>query len=244
MAPDHELAEVIAGLAEDLDLLARLHDHEPDAEILARLKTTPSASWFCLQPPGAEAQTGFALLDAYLRGLDISQAAVDALAAEYAEIYLTFGKRASPTESYWRTDDHIERQEPMFAVREWYAHYGLQAGDWRQRPDDHIVSEMSFVVQLLRDGRPHALQDAGRFLDRHLLVWSTDFCAQVARETDTQFYAGLAVLTQAYIELARQVIVAATGEVPVAVPKIVDSADLGDRTSEERPFFPGIQPSW
>ena len=46
---------------------------------------------------------------------DLSPIRVDELWVDYADIYLTFGKRIAPNESYWLTDDHIERQAPAWS---------------------------------------------------------------------------------------------------------------------------------
>jgi TorA maturation chaperone TorD len=232
-----EEKQVLAAAAEDLLLLARLHDSEPGMEILQSLSATPARDWFALQVKGEGMEQGLGLLDEGLS--DLSPIRVDELWVDYADIYLTFGKRIAPNESYWLTDDHIERQEPMFEVRDWYAHYALQAPDWRKRPDDHLVHELQFVASLLKTGEGHAVRDAGRFMDQHLLRWSKDFLGGAATRANTAFYAGLALATEAILLSLRALVEGVSGEprqeIGLGIPAAADA---------ERPFIPGVEPSW
>lgn len=201
-------AAALAAAATDLDLLCRLLDREVDAALLAELSGERSRNWFLLQTTGPDADAGFKLIDdGFAEGAE-----PDALASDFADLFLTFAKRIAPNESFWLTEDHLERQEPMFSVRSWYAHYGLKAQNWRTRADDHLVHQLEFVAALLRDGRPHAVSDAGRFLDRHLLRWSADFLGGMAKRAETPFYAGLALVTAAHLEGVRALIELLTGE--------------------------------
>lgn len=228
--------------AADLTLLCWLHDRELDREFLLRLAACPARDWFNISLAGEEAATGFDLLDRFLAGPEMgSHQQLDELAADYADLYLTFGKRIAPNESYWLTDDHIERQEPMFDVRDWYAHYGLRADDWRQRADDHLVHQMAFVAELLRRATAHSLLDAGRFLDRHLLRWARDFLGGQATRATTEFYAGLGLVTVASIDEIRNLLENVTGE----ARKVHEIAPLAAATTvTEGPFIPGTAPSW
>lgn len=244
MAASHLTPQTLMrAAADDLALLARLHDRELDHAALAALAAQPAGNWFTVQLKGDGVSEAFALIDGYLAGYAASGTPAklrDDLAVDYAEIYLTFGYRVSPTESYWLTEDHIERQEPMFEVRQWYEHYGLKIDDWRKRADDHLVAQLQFVGSLLADERPHAWVDAGRFLDRHLLVWSQDFLGGVAQRAATPFYAGLALLTQSVLMNYRALIEQVTGEARALAPRKSFAAD----TVADGPFVPGSSPSW
>ncbi len=234
-----EEKQVLSAVADDLMLLARLHDSEPDMEMLQSLSATPARDWFSLQVKGDGMEQGLKLLD---KGLsDLSATRVDELWVDYADIYLTFGKRIAPNESYWLTEDHIERQDPMFAVREWYAHYALQAPDWRKRADDHLVHELHFITSLLNTGEGHAVRDAGRFMDQHLLLWSRDFLGGAAQRANTAFYAGLALVTGATLQSVRALLEGITGEPRVEPPP---PAQLAAQQAAEHPFVPGAEPSW
>mgnify|MGYP001765308122 CR=1 FL=1 len=237
--PSPEEMQVLAAVAEDLLLLARLHDSEPDMDMLQSLAATPARDWFSLQARGDGMEQGLKLLDEGLS--DLSATRVDELWVDYADLYLTFGKRIAPNESYWLTDDHIERQDPMFAVRDWYAHYALQAPDWRKRADDHLVHELHFVASLLNSGEGHAVRDAGRFLDQHLMLWSQDFLGGAAQRANTAFYAGLALVTGAALQSVRSLLEGITGEARTERAPPGAAVALA---SAEHPFVPGVEPSW
>jgi TorA maturation chaperone TorD len=219
-APADAPLEFAGLLADDLMLLARLHAQEPGAELLAALRRQPLEQLFALRLDAAALAAPHRVLATYLDSLSepVDVATCDDLAADFAALYLTGARRLSPSESYWLSDDHLERQQPMFAVRGWYQHYALQAGDWRRLPDDHIVLQLQFVAALLRDGRRAALRDAARFLDAHLLVWAPDFCAALAARAGSAFYAGLAPLTLACLDTLRELLQLATGVERTAPP--------------------------
>lgn len=243
LRPDLELLQA---LAEDAALLCRLHDREPDGTLLANLGSVPAAEWLSLNLIGTDAQAAFTLLDDFLVKVAPSTLAetLDELAADYADLYLSFAKRVAPNESYWLTEDHIERQEPMFEVRKWYAHYGLKTRNWRKRADDHLVPEMEFVSELLRDASDAGLQDCARFMDEHLLRWSKDFLGGAALHAETPFYAGLALLTQSYLDALRDVLAGITGRGRETPHKALGSEYEKPTPGQPAAFVPGAAPGW
>ena len=232
----------LADVADDLVLLARLHDAEPELAVLELLRQRPIAECLALLLSSPAAVTGLQMIDAFLAAMPepVDTRMRDELAADFAALYLTCSKRVSPTESFWLTEDHLERQEPMFEVRRWYAHHGLMAGDWRKRADDHLVLELEFVAALLRDGGAVALRDAARFMDQHLLAWAPEFFAAVAARADTGFYAGLAHLTGAHLEAARNLLQAVTGEARTTSTSLPRAA--GQDSGAAPAFVPGHAP--
>ena len=143
-------------------MLALLHDRELDAERIHALWQEGYEDFLGLHLVGEEGRKAITLLREGLTdipaGLDTET--LDRLAADFADIYLTHGVRASPCESVWLDEDGLAMQAPMFDVREWYRRYGLAVADWRQRSDDHLVHQLLFLAQLLepegerRRGRP------------------------------------------------------------------------------------------
>jgi len=239
-APDIQLA----ALADDLRLLCRLHGSEADAELLDGLQARPLGDWFALRGdftsgPGAalitESLAGWAHA-----GSDHGEI-LDALAVDYADIYLTGARHLAPSESYWFTEEHIERQEPMFEVRRWYAHYGLKARDWRRRPDDHLVTQLEFVAALLEGSRAVRVSDAGRFLDRHLLRWAGDFLAGVERVAGERFYQGVARVTNGYLDALRDFIEVSSGEPRRSEPHQTERSTADGGADN---YVPGTGPGW
>lgn len=236
---------MLNALVADLRLLCRLHDREVDAGLLDELRRIPVKDWFSLAFSTPEATTGLDLVGQALTTLPdpADHSVLDLLAADYADIYLTFGARVAPNESYWMTEDHLERQEPMFTVRDWYSHYGLAVNDWRRRADDHLVHELEFVASLLAMPEPHARLDAARFMDRHLLAWAPAFFAGTAARAGTPFYAGLALVSLSHLQATRDLLQAITGETRCEPPPLPGDGVSKD-AEEAGSYHPGAGPGW
>ena len=196
-------------VAEDLQVLATLHDREPDAALLQQLKAVDFPSSLTLLPntePGIEAMT---LVKQALSALSIDpdKDVLDELAADYASIYLNHNISASPEESVWLDEDSLMCQQSMFQVRSWYESHGLEIPDWRLRPDDHLVYELQFIAFLLnRDEQMETLDKTATFMDEHLLRWLGNFGERVLVRCDTPWFAGVAALTAAYCEELRDIL--------------------------------------
>lgn len=202
-------------VAEDLLTLAVLHNEELEAARIEQLRAVGFPDGLALKlesERGAEALVLMRNALAYLPAAD-DRAGLDALAADYADIYLTYKLRVSPCESVWLDEDGLIMQEPMFQIRTWYKKYGLAAPNWRARTDDHLVLQLHFVSHLLEGAEETAqLREAARFLDEHLLRWITPFAERVAGRCATPFYGGLAALTAMYVEELRDLLAAMLDE--------------------------------
>ena len=230
--------------------MIRLHDREADADLIAELWASGYTDLLAAVVEGVEAKTAVSGFQQVLAGLPrpVPEALLDDLAADYADAYLNHGFRAAPTGSVWMTEDHLERQQPMFDVREWYAHYGLSVPDWRLRSDDHLVHELQFVVHLLQLGTEDALTDAAAFLDAHVLPWVPDFCKVVAARARQPFLAGVGLVTRAMLDGLREDLAQATGREREIVLHLwaqqESRAARQEKADEERPFVPGAAESW
>ena len=245
-----EEAHRFALWAEALGPVIRLHDREPDSALIEGLSAAGFPELVAVLLDG-RADAGVADgLARVLAGMPrpVPAAVLDEMAADFADAYLTHGFRAAPTGSVWMTEDHLERQQPMFDVREWYAHYGLTVPDWRLRSDDHIVHELQFVAHLLQLGTADALVDAAAFMDAHLLPWVPDFCLRLADHARHPFLAGAALATRALLSALRDDLVRPTGRAPQILPHAwAVQSDRSERQAEadrERPFVPGLAESW
>lgn len=241
MNPD--LADAIA---DDAASLAALHDRELTADTIAALKTVGFPANMGLLPATAAAQAAWQSMAAATAALPGAPTAaeLDALAAEYAAVYLTGAYGASPCESAWLDEDRLHCQAPMFALRQIYAQAGLAAADWRRRPDDHLVLQLLYLAHAVRraDADPHAL---AQVLDAHLLRWLPQFAARVASRAAQPFHAGLAALTAAWCEGLRDLVAEHLGEPRPTVeqlearlrkPPPADAAPLV--------YMPGAGPGW
>ncbi len=101
--PASELQSFFQVIAEDLAMLAVLHESEPSPELLVTLRET-----------GFPAGLGLKLIDEDgVKSIDLMKRAmllipeqleetfINELAADYANIYLNYGISASPEESVW-----------------------------------------------------------------------------------------------------------------------------------------------
>ncbi len=239
-------------VAEDLTLLARLHGVELDDDTLAALKAADFPACLALPPSIREGEEARLLMAQTLAGDDPAlRIPLDELAVDYAAIYLTSRYHASPNESAWLDDEGLERQEPMFAVREWYRKYDLGAGDWRRRQDDNLSLQLQFVAHLCTLAADDAaLRPAADFLDAHLLLWIDRFAERVAGRAATPFYAALGMLTADYLRALRAALVV-LANAPYPPPPTEEtkpkkaapqSPTCGDGDAD--PFIPGAGPTW
>ena len=138
-------------------------------------------------------------------------------------------------------------QGPMFQIRGWYKRFGLAVPNWRKRSDDHLVHQLDFLVHLFvhTDGT-EGLEEAARFMDEHPLRWMERFSHRVASRAATPFYAGLSVLTAAYLDELRDVLAdvletsrPTAGEIDRRMkPTHEEVVAMPDR------YVPGTSPSW
>ncbi|MER2605889.1 MAG: molecular chaperone TorD family protein [Siculibacillus sp.] len=204
--------EIRRDIATDLRFIAALHAGEPSADFLEALSAERVEDLFHFPPRGDVGLDACDFFERALRATGREKAEMDELAADFAAIYLTHAHRVSPSESPWIDPEGLVSQDPMFEVRDWYRHYGLQVANWRMRPDDHLVSQLVFLAHLFElEDRPHAAADAARFLDRHLLRWIGAFATGVAERCYTPYWASVARLTEIWLVGLRDFLVEATG---------------------------------
>uniref|UniRef100_UPI00333EB4FF TorD/DmsD family molecular chaperone n=1 Tax=Castellaniella defragrans TaxID=75697 RepID=UPI00333EB4FF len=253
MTGDHDAPREFAPswrgmVAEDLSLLARLHGIELDDDTLAALKAADFPACLSLPPSTREGAEARLLMTQAIAGDEAAfQTTLDELAVDYAAIYLTGRYHASPNESAWLDDDGLERQEPMFAVREWYRKYNLEAGDWRRRQDDNLSLQLQFVAHLCTHAADDAaLRPAADFLDAHLLLWIDRYAERVAGRAMTPFYAALGMLTADYLHALRAALVV-LADAPYPPEPTEESkpkkAPQGPSRGESEPFLPGLGPT-
>lgn len=243
-------AELRSALADDLESLARIHDREVDQNLLAALVAVDFPDNLALLP---EAATRDAMREV-LRQLELHWSAApdggisaaDALAADYAGIYLNGACTASPYESVWITDEHLTCQLPMFELRALYERAGLAVDDWRKRYDDHFVLQFQYLAHQLRDPAV-PLDGIGRLLDEHVNHWFPDFAKAVSLRGDTDFYRLLAVLTGEWLERLRTLIEEMTGEKrtprEVMAERLRKKLALASGDLAPIKFMPGGRPS-
>jgi putative dimethyl sulfoxide reductase chaperone len=251
---DSVATRLVLAMAEDLRLLACLHDRELDGSTLSALRSGGFPDNLALMLEDGPAHAAMELLRSALNELepDAGPKTMDVLHVDYAAIYLNHTLRAAPNESVWLDEEELAMQAPMFEVREWMARHGLTVENWRVRPEDHLVHELEFLACILEsEPTGEALAEAADFLDRHLLRWVPDFTRRVAARCETQFYAGLNALTGCYLDEARDLLSEITGAPRPTLEEVQARIDA-ERPAEatrgrvEIPlrYIPGASPSW
>ncbi len=210
------IAQFRSNVAEDLRVLAILHDREVTEDILKELVAAqfPDGLGLQLKTPDSREVCDFMRKTLADLKFPLESQQIDVLAADFSAIYLTAAFKASPNESVWLTEEQLVCQEPMFQMREWYQRYGLGVENWRVRADDHLVFQLQFLSHLFKlDSELETLKQIALFLDEHLLRWIKKFAAQVASHCETAFYAGVVLVTAQYLDELREVLAGITGEV-------------------------------
>lgn len=234
-------------VADDLEMLALLHDKEPDSRILEDLRECDFPREMGLKLVSEEGLNVLDLMSRVVQSYPESPDSnlLDDLAVDYADIYLNYSLQASPEESVWIDEENLTCQESMFQVRSWYELYGLMAENWRVRPDDHLVLQLQFISHLFSHGESEkSLEEVARFMDEHLLRWLDSFSQRVANRCGTPYFAGIALLTAAYCEELRELLVKVLNQSRPSHEEIEER--MKPRASQEEvpvSYMPGMGPA-
>ena len=241
------LSKVRNSVADDLRVLAVLHDREAGLDLIAYLCDTDFPAAMHLANTSDRFGEGATLLAESLAAMgDAPEAWVlDELAADYAAIYLNHRYRASPCESVWLDLEGLALQDATFQIRSWYQRFGLAVKNWRTRSDDHLVAQLHFLEILLRRCDGVDIAEIARFMDEHLLRWLPRFASRVAERCATQFYAGAALLTASYCEDVRDLLAEINGEARPTAEEIEERMKpKAEVKAVPLVFHPGMKPSW
>jgi len=139
---------------------------------------------------------------------DYDAASFTSLNRDYARLFVGPDHLlAPPWESVYLGREHLLFEEETYAVREFYARFGLQTPSLNVEPDDHFALELAFVahcctlaLEALERGDDEALDrvlTAGHeFLSEHLLRWAPAFLERVIERSQSDFYRGAAYLAR------------------------------------------------
>jgi len=140
------------------------------------------------------------------------------LATEYASLFLN-GRNHSvfPYESVYTSKKRLVMQKARDEVLSEYRQEGLETPKEFNEPEDHITIELEFMRHLCRkavenmeQGNPEAclayLRKQKEFLEKHLWVWIPNFCEDLARTAQSDFYKGIAKVTGDYLSLEQETI--------------------------------------
>ncbi len=205
------------------NFLSRMYEKEITSELLKEMfnEKSPILKIEGLQEiPDDELKDGLEKLSNYLRGLkerDLEEARLE-LAVEYANLFLGIkGKPPHPSESAYRSEDHLIMQEPMDEVLHAYWDAGVNKEKKFTEPADHIAVELQFMAYLCRktaealgrnekDNALKYLKMQRDFLRNHLSLWVSSFVKDILETAEVDFYKGIAIITKRFIELDNSMI--------------------------------------
>lgn len=181
-----------------LEVLAQFLTQVPDRKTLeAIIREQIMANWPV--PIGDEqGRRGLEFLQQFVQG-DVEELQKK-LRQDFFSLFEMSPPRCYIHESVWLGKDKLLYDKQTFAVRAWYAKYGLQAHDSDKGPDDHLGLELSFVAYLLnqyeskQEERVELLSDIRCFMDEHLMKWAPQCLEKITEQAGTSFYQGLGLL--------------------------------------------------
>ena len=177
-------------------LLARLYYQGPDASVLALIVQTLAG--FSEQSPLALAARALAVA--------ASSAMPAAVQQEYDDLFVGTGRAEV---SLYATHYLAEagRERILVALREELAAMGLSRKETSLEPEDHFAGLFDVMRYLVALGSTDAaLQDQRRFFGRFIEPFYAAFCNAVAASARAEFYARVAVLTRAFLDVETEAI--------------------------------------
>jgi len=131
--------------------------------------------------------------------LDISAETVETLAVDYCQLLIGPKNHLPPVESIW-----VEGQFQSTTASSVKQYYDLLPGfSPAVTIPDHIGAQLEFMAQLfqhaaMKDNPEAYTETADRFFEKHL-GWTNNFLRQVHEKATTDFYQGLARITQFFL---------------------------------------------
>lgn len=186
---------------------ARIYRSEVDDGLLRALKLID----FRVCEGENDYVTGAAKLQAYLSRPSFTMR--KDLAVDYAKVFLSAGipqgGAAFPYESVYTSPDRLVMQEARDEAVRLYREKGLRVKDAAE-PEDHIAFELEFMIQLCCEGQKAAqsddleelrksIEEQRAYLENHLVNWVPQFCSDVIRYANTEFYQAVASMTTGFI---------------------------------------------
>lgn len=204
------LQEIFNSSAQMYAFLARLHRVEIDEALLAKLKETDFNSLSDIP----ELALGYQMMGAYIENL--GEDPITDLAVDYARTYLgygaTAGKGAFPYESVYTSREGLIMQEARDEVVALYSSENIIRDEAFNEPEDHLAFMLAFLEHLsykleeaLQTGNETIFEEYLSkkldFLQNHMLNWVPRFCIDVEKISNSDFYKGLAKVTEGYLNM-------------------------------------------
>lgn len=210
-----ELIEVFKQRTATYGLLSRLYASEIDEALLTELHD----SRYPVHTGNDLADEGNRLIATYLSGR--WENTLTELAADYMRTFFGHGysghAAAYPFESVYTSEKRLLMQSARDEVLALYRAAGLSKQERWKEGEDHVALELEYlqilssrIVEALRKGDTEQalgwIKSSYNFLDLHLSGWVPLFTAEVDKFARTDFYRGLALLTEGFLETDRELL--------------------------------------
>lgn len=210
-----ELITLFKQRATTYGLLSRLYGREVDEALLQELHD----SRYPVHTGNDLADEGNRLIATYLSGL--WENTLTELAADYMRVFFGHGysghAAAYPFESVYTSEKRLLMQSARDEVLALYRAAGLSKQERWKEGEDHIALELEYlqilstrVVEALCKGDSEQalawIKSSYNFIDVHLAGWVPLFTAEVDKFAKTDFYRGLAFLTEGFLETDRELL--------------------------------------
>ena len=198
-------------------LLGRIYKLEVDQTLLEHmLHMQFSNECSC---SATELEEGYRMFEAYLRQpkLDV----LTELAVDYASVFLgagiAEGTVAYPYESVYTSTERLIMQDARDKVLAIYREKGLDKNESLDIPEDHIGLELEFMAYLCHEAKEAlvlkdwdtasaSLMLQKSFLEQHLRNWVPEFCSDIQKCSQIDFYKAVGKMTNGYLLLDTQII--------------------------------------
>lgn len=216
-----ELSHVNRGRSRVYNFLARIYGREVDeASLRLMLKAVNELSRLAEEMGEVDERIkhGLKLLVGYLEssaGRETKDVLLE-LAAEYADLFLGVKEiPLHPSESVYLSKTHLMYQKQRDEVLKIYRDEGVDKVKEFSEPEDHAALELQFMEYLCertaealeKDDVKEAkrlLEVQKKFLDEHALKWMPKLAKDIVENAETDFYKGVAYLTDGFLDLDRK----------------------------------------
>jgi TorA maturation chaperone TorD len=191
-------------------LLSRLFAREADEALLSELR----GAAFPANTGNEKVDDGYRKLATYLSGN--AEGALMELAVDYVNVFFGNGNltysAAYPFESVYTSDKRLMMQEARDEVLGAYRSANMEIDKSWKDPEDHVALELLYMkMQSVRAKEAlEAGEDAAAlaifaqqrdFFLNHLSAWTPMMTADMKRIAKTEFYRGLAFLTEGFLQI-------------------------------------------
>ena len=208
-----EVSGICRNRAANYAYLSQLYKVEVSKELFDQLVTMRVPA----DMGNAKSDSGYKLLASYLSAA--SENAVTELAVDYAHVFLGHGvdgySAAYPYESVYTSEKRLLMQAARDEVLAIYRSQHLDKDDDWKESEDHLAVELEFMqvmaaktADALSEGdedEAYALLEVQReFMQDHLAIWVPALAIDMGRFARTDFYRGLALITEGFLETDMQ----------------------------------------